>query len=216
MTNDQRLRLIAINTGKIRRKNIIGKTYERLTVVEFCGRDKNNNGLYKCRCSCGGETITRSFMLNSGRTKSCGCIQKETASVLNLKPRVPVENKTCPTCGELKEATLFGNDKSRPDGLTAQCKKCKNVRYKQNNKGSVNHNHAKRKRMVKQATPPWANMEDIEAIYKEAAMLSDKNNIKYHVDHIMPINSKLLCGLHVPWNLQILTESENCAKRNHI
>lgn len=68
------------------------------------------------------------------------------------------------------------------------------------------------------ATPPWLTPEhhdQMKQIYKEARRLTNETGIKHHVDHIFPLRSPVICGLHVPWNLQILTETENSRKRNH-
>ena len=66
----------------------------------------------------------------------------------------------------------------------------------------------------KQATPPWADHAAINAIYAEAVRLEKETGIKHHVDHIYPLQSKYLCGLHVAENLQILTATENHKKGN--
>lgn len=59
------------------------------------------------------------------------------------------------------------------------------------------------------ATPKWVNPEDLFNIYK--------NQPKgYHVDHIIPLKHDQVCGLHVPWNLQYLSKSENSKKGNRI
>lgn len=69
------------------------------------------------------------------------------------------------------------------------------------------------------ATPPWLNDEHkklIEIIYKQRYELSLEKGIIYHVDHIIPLISKNVCGLHVPWNLQIISAVENLQKGNRV
>lgn len=64
------------------------------------------------------------------------------------------------------------------------------------------------------ATPPWANIDAIKAIYLEAARLTRVTGVPHHVDHIVPLRGKNVCGLHVEGNLQILTAKENVSKSN--
>lgn len=64
------------------------------------------------------------------------------------------------------------------------------------------------------AVPPWADLSKIKAIYEEAERLTRATGIPHEVDHIYPLQSKVMCGLHVPANLQILPRSENRSKSN--
>jgi len=74
----------------------------------------------------------------------------------------------------------------------------------------------KRKIIKLQRTPFWLNAGqnfEMECIYKYCAALRSIG-LDYEVDHIVPLKGKSVSGLHVPWNLQVLTASENASKGN--
>lgn len=70
-----------------------------------------------------------------------------------------------------------------------------------------------------QRTPKWLSEDDlwmIEQAYDVAVKRSDATRVMWHVDHIVPLQGKVVSGLHVPWNLQVITELENKQKGNRI
>ena len=87
-------------------------------------------------------------------------------------------------------------------------------KWEQNNKDKVNASKAKRRALEKQAIPTWANLRAIRSLYRKAIELTKTTGVKHEVDHIYPLQSKYMCGLHVETNLQILTKAENSAKSN--
>jgi len=93
---------------------------------------------------------------------------------------------------------------------------CRKVRkeYSKNNRGRLNALSARRYAQKIQATPQWANDEIILEIYKECQRLSESTGISHNVDHIIPLLSERVCGLHCEDNLQIITRVENMKKSN--
>lgn len=79
--------------------------------------------------------------------------------------------------------------------------------YKKNNRGKATALDAKYKASKKRAVPSWANLEAIKFFYQFKPE-------GFHVDHIVPLNSELVCGLHVEHNLQWLPARENILKGN--
>ena len=85
----------------------------------------------------------------------------------------------------------------------------KNNRAKKNAEWA-NWNASKLKRM-----PKWLSKGDLIEIswaYEIAKSRSKETSIKYDVDHIVPLHGRNVSGLHVPWNLQILTHQDNMVK----
>jgi len=60
--------------------DLVGKTFERLTVIKRDGSNKSRGAVWLCSCSCGNTTRVSSTALVKNRTKSCGCLQKEITS----------------------------------------------------------------------------------------------------------------------------------------
>ena len=67
---------------------------------------------------------------------------------------------------------------------------------------------------IKQATPKWANRFFIAEIYELAQLRTKITGISWEVDHIIPVKSNLVCGLHVEHNLQVVPADWNRKKRN--
>lgn len=76
---------------------------------------------------------------------------------------------------------------------------------------SANHRANQRR-----ATPPWVDRNELFKFYEKAALLTIETGITHEVDHIYPLDHPLCCGLHVPWNLQILTKLQNRKKGNRL
>ena len=73
---------------------------------------------------------------------------------------------------------------------------------------------AKRRASKMRATPQWADSASIKAIYAASREMTRATGQKWVVDHVVPLRSRLVCGLHVESNLQLLPFAENAKKHN--
>jgi hypothetical protein len=91
--------------------------------------------------------------------------------------------------------------------------------WKRNNAVQVRADTKARRRKHRQATPPWLTRQqksEIRQIYQIAITMSKTTGEQYVVDHIVPLRSDAVCGLHVPWNLRVMTQEENLKKSNKL
>jgi hypothetical protein len=108
----------------------------------------------------------------------------------------------------------------------------KNTRYKSKNREKINEANrawwaenkdkraaygAKRRSAKLQRTPQWLTEDQLwmmQQAYELAALRTKMLGFDWHVDHIIPLQGKLVCGLHVPWNLQVIPGIDNIKKSN--
>ena len=99
----------------------------------------------------------------------------------------------------------------------AEDRKAKQRLWSKTNRGTANALGRKYKLKKINATPKWlseSQLLHIKCKYQLAAMLNIHGVEPWHVDHIVPIRGKDVCGLHVPWNLRVIPAKENMTKGN--
>lgn len=114
--------------------------------------------------------------------------------------------KKCNNCEKYLTLDTFHKEAVKYKSVCKVCSADSFNSYYIDNKSSIIANVSKRRSILLKAIPSWANLELINSIYECAEGA--------HVDHIVPLQGKLVCGLHVENNLQYLTPQENLSKGN--
>lgn len=144
--------------------------------------------------------------------------------------------KNCTTCRIEQPVSNFSKFHASKDGYHNQCKSCVKIyrstrikaakEYRLNNKQKIDQQNYEwrirnrgrrcaqqraREEAKHKRTPKWLTQEHKEQMIVLYIEASSKG---LHVDHIVPLRGKYVSGLHVPWNLQLLTPHENLTKKN--
>ena len=91
------------------------------------------------------------------------------------------------------------------------------IKYRKQNPHVYAFHALKRKADKLQRTPFWTTETDrwmIKEIYELAALRTKLTGVKWHVDHIIPLQGKLVSGLHTPYNMQVIPAMQNRIKKN--
>lgn len=118
----------------------------------------------------------------------------------------------CISCKIVKDISAFHVKTDRIKGIQSSCKDCCKLYqkdYQINHREEQSARTNKRRAAELQAIPKWADLNLIDEFYKNRP-------IGYHVDHIVPLQGKEVCGLHVVNNLQYLPAKENLMKANKL
>jgi hypothetical protein len=95
-----------------------------------------------------------------------------------------------------------------------QKKSTANKNWQQNNQAKKKAQNLGYKAKKLQATPKWADLGKIVIEYELADWCTKMTGNKYHVDHIVPLKSKIVCGLHNEFNLRVILAKDNIIKGN--
>lgn len=132
-------------------------------------------------------------------------------------------SKYCSSCEVELPKYRFSNDRNRKDGLGHYCKTCSKAKYQKYRydcQGSTatrnikqdhvwQEYHCRYERLHKTAKHDIAYRKELQEFFKNRPE-------GMTVDHIVPLQGKEVCGLHVPWNLQYLSQSDNARKGNKL
>lgn len=165
-----------------------------LEMQEQKRKDLMAKGVKVCN-SCNEELPLSQFPMRNRKRKSGGTY------------RTP--NNECKTCKNRKAA----EHRASPEGQAT----IKAYRKSPAGKARAKRDKALRDRRNRQATPKWLTPEQrkqIVDIYEHMRDCRAVTGEDYHVDHIVPLRGENICGLHVPWNLQVLPAYVNMSKSN--
>lgn len=167
------------------RIDIRGKRFKKLVAMRpISMADGSGKAIWEFVCDCGQflESVADNVM--TGNTSSCGCI--------GIASRI--KHGRSQTLEYHREA---------------------HRKWAKANPHLAILNAQKRREDFRRRIPPWLTQEhwdQIKAFYVEAARLTTETGIPHVVDHIHPLRGKTVSGLHVPWNLQVITQDANLRK----
>lgn len=215
---------------------MIGRKFGRLTVIARDPMSYKKCIRWQCECECGNKHVVLGFRLRNGQIRSCGCLQREAASRVGAQSvkcllgrrfgRLLVVQKAGRTqsgsvkwlcaCSCGKPSTASAADLAKGSTLSCGCLRREVARQKADanvthglskTRGYRNYVWNQRKAKKIKATPQWADTEAIKQFYADCPK-------GFHVDHIIPLQGKLVSGFNVIENLQYLPKLENETKSN--
>lgn len=187
---------------------------DHMKQCKYCLEIKVKDGNYRRRDDCAGGFATKcNACFNKDRPSRAGSeySKKHWKKYYEKNREKLLKKQKENESRKIKEAERYERDKERMREVGRA--------YSKSPRGRALHarNQSVRNRRLKQAQPKWltqGQMEEMANLYWLAQDLKAVTGMMYHVDHIVPLRGKSVCGLHVPWNLQVLPADVNIRKSN--
>ena len=164
-----------------------------------------------------GEPCVRGHIALRKTKGSCLECVKEDWAVDNERRKEKPKTEAAKAAGkryyEKNRQAVIARAAARP----AEEKRRNRADYKDRNVDVVRADTSVRKRRHREATPKWlapAERLQMRDLYVQARKMTELTRERYVVDHIVPLRGESVCGLHVPWNLRVITQEENLKKSN--
>jgi len=164
-----------------------------------------------------GEPCTRGHVALRKIKGSCVECIKEDWAIDNERRKGKPKTEAAKAAGrryyEKNREIVIARAAARPP----EEKRRNRAEYKDRNVDIVRADTSVRKRRHREATPTWLTKDErlkMRELYVQARKLTSITGERYVVDHIIPLRSEEVCGLHVPWNLKVITQEENLRKSN--
>lgn len=167
-----------------------GQVHGHLTVLEL-SHTRKGVAHWKVRCACGTEKTVAGKHMRQGRVISCGCQRGPEVKYPDRLARIRELFAANP---EKYRAYHRRHKQKNPERVKAQ--------------GRIHSSLVRARRALLKPVVPWSERDLIREVYLQAKRRN------WEVDHIVPISSKFVCGLHVWSNLQVLERHENRSKGN--
>jgi len=172
------------------------------------------------------QTAIKNFQenANNGYSKTCtkcGETKRVKDNFFNKYNSPDGYEASCKICFLKKNKRWSDKNKERHSELNASWHQRNKEQHLLNsqqvyeaNKSRKLLDYYRREERTRIATPKWVSKSDLLKVYKQAEQISLKTGVPHEVDHIIPLQHKLICGLNVPNNLQVITREMNRKKAN--
>jgi len=174
----------------------------------------DNKTCSKCNCFKPASSFSKKKANKDGLQRSCKDCTKSYLKSYYQKNKESMDARSKEYVAKHREKVAKYKkdyDQENKESLNKQKRK-----WASKNRGYYNYKSNERRCNKLSATPPWSDLNRIKTIYTTCQNITKVTGKEHHVDHIIPLKGKDICGLHVWWNLRIVPAKINLSKGNKV